>query len=271
MKKNRRKSVIVIILVVLLLILVVVIAVFAGAAGRQKRNSATLPDQNGDSASANPDENSFDNDKSRERDDEIPLDRDMILLDAAARAELVEQEKAQNSRKDKEQKTPNNQESVEKGYRIINTAKDRTAALLSVPGISEYKASDYEIGKLLESGTRYSRAFEAIQTLLSGMNSGSYPEDLFDTSTAFYLTEKLKIELEHGIIPNKVHIGWPLVDNKNQVNIPVKFMNNQKFTTGEIIFNKQAENWYIMEIAVDFSLLTEDQPQKTYDEYFYYE
>lgn len=154
-----------------------------------------------------------------------------------------------------------------KDYSMLDISRDRMAALLSDSGHGRYRASDYEIGELLDRRSGFGEAVEAIDTLTSCLGTGEYPEGLFADSMAFYLKEKISIELSHGIVPDTAYAGWPLVNTETQINIPVRFVKNRKYAAGEIIFEKQGAKWYIIEIAVDFSILNEDRPDAKYDDF----
>ncbi len=159
-------------------------------------------------------------------------------------------------------KKPAAQENPERGpenqeYKIINLSSNLSVMLMSSSENSEYFPDDYLIGDLISFiPSSLKQAINKIDTLLASMSLGEYPEDLFHLQTGFYLRERLDTEIDRNNAPMRARIGWPLTETETQLNIPVKFIRRRDSASGEIIFEKAGENWFIIDIAIDFAELT---------------
>ena len=157
-------------------------------------------------------------------------------------------------------------------YKIINLSSNLSVMLMSSSGIPEYFPDDYLIGDLISfTPSALKKVINKTEALLASMPLGEYPDDLFHPQTEFYLKERLDSEIDRNNAPLQIRIGWPLTETATQINLPVKFLRRRDSAAGEIIFEKEGENWFIIDIAVDFAELTRsDSEVIIYDDLKFY-
>lgn len=154
----------------------------------------------------------------------------------------------------------------------LDLVKEQYREILLLSGKRENNVypHDYDIDELLYSNSVYENAVEKIRLLFEALPSKQVSTEFAAEDNIFYLNEKLKLEFEHGIFPDKIRIGWPLIITNKQINMPVKFTKDKGSVFGEIILERIGAEWKIIIISVQFSALAENKYNSTYDTMFQY-